>query len=614
MLDPQDRTVLLEALAPPEGYIFDQGIGTTFTLDLISLLSLPLAFTQFEWDDSEGQLTSNPVLLMEALRRHVSRLTIFCQAGRIRIPKPPNALFGYLEDSVVQVTRGPIGIFHPKLWAIRYRNESPREVLYRLLCLSRNLTNDRSWDLSLVLEGQLVDRKVAYATNHPLSQFFEALPGLALRQVSEVVRQRVERFAHELRRVDFAGNLPEPFEEIRFHPIGIDGHRASPLPKYWDRGLIVSPFIDEKQAENLAEGTKGSVLVSRAEELDKLPAKALGEYGEVFVIAPVAEGELEPEADNTGSDGDSLGGLHAKLYVLESGWDCHLLVGSANATTMAFKENVEFLIELTGKRSKVGIGQFLQQDQGQTSLRSLLVPYEPPVQPVIENPSERALEKLLDSVRGVLAAAGWRLLAQGPESGPWYLSLLRSEGPPLQLPDGVRVRVWPVTLPENSSSRPLEAGTLEISFAEVPAAYLTTFLACEAQATMDDITAEARFVLSLPLEGAPAGRREAILKLILDNPQKVLRFLQFLLDDGASEPLDSTSHDPGMEGSSNDHSVEGFVLLESLLRALANEPSRLDEVNSVLHDLGEDGDSQRIPAGLQELWPAIWAAREMTRS
>ena len=191
MLDPQDRTVLLEALAPPEGYTFDEGIGTTYTLDLISLLSVPLAFTLFEWEDDKGQPTSNPVLLMEALRRHINRLSIFCQAARTSIPKPPNALFGYLEDSVIDVTTGrPLGVFHPKLWAIRYLNEATAEVRYRLLCLSRNLTNDRCWDLSLILEGQLVNRKNAYAANHPLSRFFHALPGLAVRQPADAVLQR----------------------------------------------------------------------------------------------------------------------------------------------------------------------------------------------------------------------------------------------------------------------------------------------------------------------------------------------------------------------------------------------------------------------------------------
>ena len=48
MLEPRDRLLLLEALRPPEGFRFDQGLGTTYTLDLLALLTAPLAFTWFE--------------------------------------------------------------------------------------------------------------------------------------------------------------------------------------------------------------------------------------------------------------------------------------------------------------------------------------------------------------------------------------------------------------------------------------------------------------------------------------------------------------------------------------------------------------------------------------
>ncbi len=57
------------------------------------------------------------------------------------------------------------------------------------------------------------------------------------------------------------------------------------------------------------------------------------------------------------------------------------------------------------------------------------------------------------------------------------------------------------------------------------------------------------------------------------------------------------------------------VLLEVLLRALAHDPARLDEVHSLLHDLGEGAEAEgRIPAGLMRVWPAIWAAREALRA
>lgn len=44
MLDPYDRRHLMEILRPPEGYSLDFAIGTTFSLDLLALMTAPLSF------------------------------------------------------------------------------------------------------------------------------------------------------------------------------------------------------------------------------------------------------------------------------------------------------------------------------------------------------------------------------------------------------------------------------------------------------------------------------------------------------------------------------------------------------------------------------------------
>lgn len=87
MLEPQSRRHLLEALRPPPGYALDCAIGTTFSLDLLTMLTAPLAFTLFDWEDEEGQPTADPLALLEAVRRYAGRISVFCQAGQIVIPK-----------------------------------------------------------------------------------------------------------------------------------------------------------------------------------------------------------------------------------------------------------------------------------------------------------------------------------------------------------------------------------------------------------------------------------------------------------------------------------------------------------------------------------------------
>src|SRR6476646_8984946 len=109
MLEPRDRRLLLESLRPPEGYTLDHGLSTTFSLDLLALLTAPLAFTLFDADaaltpsDRNGP-PADPLALLLALRRQAGRISLFCQAGRIVVPARHQLLFGYLESSVFEAT------------------------------------------------------------------------------------------------------------------------------------------------------------------------------------------------------------------------------------------------------------------------------------------------------------------------------------------------------------------------------------------------------------------------------------------------------------------------------------------------------------------------------
>jgi hypothetical protein len=154
MLDPQDRVLFTEALRPPEGYELSWAIGTTYSLDLIAAVTAPLAFALFDWQQDDASPGGpSPIPLLEALRRYADRLTVFVQAGRIAVPKPQQFLLSYLEDSIIEAV-APIsgGLFHPKIWLLRFvADDAP--IRYRFVCLTRNLTFDRSWDTAVIVEG-----------------------------------------------------------------------------------------------------------------------------------------------------------------------------------------------------------------------------------------------------------------------------------------------------------------------------------------------------------------------------------------------------------------------------------------------------------------------------
>ena len=172
MLEPDDRHELLAALQPPAGFSLDRAVGTTFSLDLQALLTAPVAFALLEAEREEDGLGATVIL--EAIRRNATRIDVFCQAGQIAMPERYRPLLAYVEEVVHEVTPETEGrVFHPKLWVIRFQS-ADGERCYRVLCLSRNLTFDRSWDTVLRLEGRPARRsRTLTARNRPLAKFVE---------------------------------------------------------------------------------------------------------------------------------------------------------------------------------------------------------------------------------------------------------------------------------------------------------------------------------------------------------------------------------------------------------------------------------------------------------
>jgi hypothetical protein len=635
VLDPYDRRLLTDALRPPDGYRVDGAIGTTFSLDLEALLFAPLSFARFDTQDVEGRPSPDPMALLEAVRRYAARTVVFCHAGQIAVPARDQRLFGYLEESVVEVSpRRPGALFHPKLWLLRFSSPDGA-VRLRLLCPTRNLTFDRSWDTVLVLEGPLRDRQRAIALNHPLGDFVQALPGLARRPVPVGVLALVERLQDEVRRVPF--EAPPGLTLGGFWPLGLDEARPWPFLERGRRTLVVSPFVTPDVLADLAASGRGHVLVSRRESLDAVAASDLAPFAGVYVLgegagdAPDAGSPSAPDADRPGEPTDeataeragaTLRGLHAKLFVQEAGWDAHLWTGSANATHPAFDGNVELLVELTGSRSRAGIDAILAQRVGATGLRDLLEPYAPPEAPVPPDAVQERLERLADAARHALGRAALEARVEAlpgdtPAGDAFRLTL--SAARPPGLPGDVEVACWPATLREVAAVRlPTAAGGELAAFAPVSFEALTSFFAFAATARAEGRTAVARFVVNVPLQGAPADRPERLLRSLLRNRDQVLRLLRFLLAEG-----DATAMAELLRASAGDHqSAAGagtapaaptVPLFEAMLRALDRRPETIDRVARLVESLRRGGDrgdgGGLLPEGFDEVWQPIWAVR-----
>ena len=159
MLNPNsDRLDYGQILAPPAGYDLDLAVGTTYSLDLETLTAVSIALGLKE--DMDSDLLRNPISMLNALQKVTEKILIFCEVGQMKASDKASPLMILMEKMVIPVAlpKGRKGAaypsFHPKTWVLRYVN-SEGEKRYRFVVLSRNLTFDRSWDISFCMDSSL---------------------------------------------------------------------------------------------------------------------------------------------------------------------------------------------------------------------------------------------------------------------------------------------------------------------------------------------------------------------------------------------------------------------------------------------------------------------------
>lgn len=614
MLEPSSRCIYLEELRPPVGYRLDRAVATTYSLDLLTLLMAPLSMALNECRNRD-QVLRDPIAVLEALRQTTGRLTVFCQKGRIAVPAKDALLYRYLEPVVVEVQpNGSGGVFHAKTWLLRFVGEATDDpIFYRFLCLSRNLTFDRSWDTVLSLEGCVQDRQRAYGRNRGLSDFFAFLPKLAQRGITDRQRQDVALMADEVLRVKFA--VPEEFDdEVEFLPLGVPGYHRVPDTRNAKRVLIVSPFLNDSRVLSLAAQGDDNVVISRPETLDMLAAETIETLEvntTVFFLDDAADRPQEygeAEADGSGESDvtqiEDFSGLHAKLYIVENGWYATVYSGSANATAAGMGGmNVELLVGVAGKKKRVGIDAFLGKEKDALSFRGMLHVYNR--NDLVESDTiRRQLEEALEAGRRAITGAGFSVGIVPAGEGLYDLTI--SAALPLELPAGVEGRCFPISLVQ-ADAQILVPGPLR--FAGLSLASLTGFVAFTVTAEKKGRKASLGFVLNLPTSGMPAQREQRVLQEIIRDSSRFIRYLLLILaEDG--EGLDSDMDpEPGGDGQAW-RCASGIPLLEEMVRAFSRHPEKMARIQTLMDDLSDSAEGQTVlPEGFDDLWRAFKAAR-----
>ena len=613
MLEPGRRRLFLDTLRPPGGYLLSRAVGTTFTLDLMALLSVPLAFTFRDAQDGEGQLATEPLSLLESARRYAGRIVVFSQGGYTGVPRADQPALAFIEESVVAVfppRRSELGaIFHPKVWVLRYvRREETGDhpVRYRLVTQSRNLTFDSSWDVSLVLDGELNESRVnAYSINRPLSDFIRRLPALASGPVSESQQESIDLLSDELLRVRWSP--PDGLELSRFLPFGV--RRTNPQYPDLDRRrlLVISPFLDGEFLRSVTRRRRHSVLISRKEALLTVSPDAVRSFERVYAFRSA----LEPEPEDTDESLTLLAGLHAKVFVIDDGWNARVAVGSANSTAAALgnpPRNIEFMVELVGKRSRFGIDALLRADrEGEPgTFSSLIEEFDPDEAGMVtEDEHQMRLERLLDHAAQTLARVDLGGKVAVSDNGRYSMRLEPPEVPDLDqaITD---VRCWPATL-SAAHGQPFEGGA---EFKGLSLAELSAFLAIEVRASLEGRTENRRFARTIRLSGLPEDRLPRLIAAMLRDRRRLMQLLWLLLSPDQEVSFADLS---GVLANDDAGAAWGAALpglLERMLETLGSDPHRLDDVNSLIEDLrSTEAGTELIGTEFEAVWDALWTAR-----
>ena len=113
-------------------------------------------------------------------------------------------------------------------------------------------------------------------------------------------------------------------------------------------------------------------------------------------------------------------------------------------------------------------------------------------------------------------------------------------------------------------------------------------------------------MVPVPLEGVPEHRDGHLLKALIGNAERFLRYLLALLYEDSTQIEVGTLLKTIDPGDPDRNSAALLAVLEPLLRTMRRDPSRLLGMHPLVADLGADG---ALPPGFAELWEAIRRGR-----
>lgn len=593
MLNPNNnRLDYGEILSPPNNYLLDFAIGTTYSLDLDALVGAAISLGLSE--ETDTNLVNNPIFLLEALRTTGDNVILFCEGGQIHLPNKPNPLYILLEEVVFQVNNSKTinnkyASFHPKFWLLRYANDEGG-VWYRVVVLSRNLTFDRSWDISFSMDGFLSEEKTD--KNDSIKDFLEYLNAFSK---NDEKSSKISEIINELSFVHFELNSRE-FNDFEFIPNGIKNHniKDSALFQDFDELLIMSPFLSKKLIQDFNNKIKDKTkafLFTRENSLAGFKPEDCDNF-EIFTLKDqIIDGEssFSEESEEDSQNEIIKQDIHAKMFMVRHGGFTDLYLGSLNSTRNALYGNIEFMVKLRAKSDIVNLKSLSESlfdgDKGGPNSPFQLFNIDNII-PKEVDAENRDLNLIIKKINRMNPKSNIV-----PKEKYYDVELFFNEDFDDDIGD-LEIKIRPLLSKKESKFAKY------ILFENMDKIRLSEFFVVSVTAkTEEEATVER--VIKVPTSGLPEDRERDVISSVVKDKEAFIRYVAFLLGD--KYILSAMEAESGFgSGSSNiGFTIQLPELYEKMLKASVYSPEKFDELEFLIRTLSGD---DVIPEGFEDLY------------
>jgi hypothetical protein len=491
-----------------------------------------------------------------------------------------------------------ISSFHPKCWWLWFYSPDGKERIVRFCISSRNLTFDRSWDVSFSFDGNVTDK--SNSENKSMIDMLNFLNS----QSDNLIE---EKYIRDLSKTIFENDLN--FKSWKFHPIGINNYLNPLADSYFrpDSLLMMSPFVDDKNIKAIADKTSEKCwLFSRKNELQKIKLETFEHLTASYYVSDVVvNGELYDNMTDEipNAEPDYLD-LHAKLFIGRKGNMITWFLGSANLTAPAFSRNIECLIELKTDDHDYRPEAIIKELVSSNDENKLFVDFLPNKNFTVGEQDE--MESTLRKLTYDITRSG--LTGSVLTDVNTYKYNINFNATHLQIPKELKIYLRPWNMESVSDHGSMvKAGVVnDFNFEQqFKLSQISKYFVFTVVYKSEKLK---EFLVKAEIEIDMDARSGKIFSEIINSKEKFLQYLRFLLSDSGIVDESELNQLGNIRSDGNAHSEAvwdsySLPLYEELLKTASQHPQKLRSIDELITKLKTQEDTKDyISPELNELW------------